>query len=91
MKNCKTIIYSLFLTLILSSCSPFENSSLIESIGHDISAIFQNKPAPIKTTTSGGQIVGNIAGYRMNVGLSNTSARTKTCNSQMCMEVAISR
>ena len=77
----------------MTSCSPFGNSSFVESVGQTISEIFENNPAPAKASSLGGQIVTNGAGYRMNVGVANSSSRAKTtCNGQgYCMELAISR
>jgi hypothetical protein len=91
MQNPSRFILILLSVFIFSGCSPFGNSSLIEQISQTVSEVFQNKPAPVKSSPSGGQVVGNGAGYRMNVGLGSASARTKTCNSQMCMDVSISR
>jgi hypothetical protein len=82
--------FSLF---IFSGCSPFGNSSLIETFSSTISVIFENKPTPAQISTSGGQIVSNVDGYRMNVGVANSSSRAKTtCNGEgYCIELAISR
>jgi hypothetical protein len=79
--------------LLLSSCSPFENYSTINSIGQGVKGIFNNTSAPVKSSPSGGQIVSNPTGYRMNVGVSNVTSRIKsTCNSQgYCMELAVSK
>lgn len=98
MFNTKTITSILFilLTLFLSACSPFGNSSLIETIGRNVG--FLNTPTTVKASPSGGQVAvtapdGNGNSYRINVGVSNSTARVKnTCNAQgYCMELSVSR
>ena len=85
--------FLLTLTLLFSACSPFGNSSVIDTISKTIPFTFLNAPTPTKASVSGGQIVTSGAGYRMNVGISNSTSRlNNTCNAQgYCMEVAISR
>lgn len=91
--NIQCALFFVLLAFLFSACSPFGNSSLIESISTTVNSIFENKPAPAKASASGGQLVSNIAGYRMNVGVTNSSSRSKTtCNGQgYCMELGISR
>lgn len=93
MKTINILSIYILSAMFLSGCSPFGNSSVIDTISKTIPFTFLNAPTTTKASVSGGQIVTNGSGYRMNVGISNSTSRVNsTCNGQgYCMEVAISR
>ena len=74
-----------------AGCSPFGNESFIESLKKELPSVFLNIPSIVKSTPTGGQIVSNAAGYRMNVGIGPMTARTRSCNFERCIEIGISK
>jgi hypothetical protein len=90
-KNTIFFIFILIISFANFGCSPFDNYSLIETVRNQVPYLFSNAPTPVRSSPTGGQIVSNGAGYRMNVAVGPLAARTRSCNAERCVEIGISK
>ncbi len=58
-------LFIIFIFISLQSCSPFENYSMIQSIGSGISDFFDNKTTTVDFTSGGAQSAQTGANYKV--------------------------